>query len=78
MENRQHTREEVLQAFRAAKRRKKEWEEETQIKLAAMQEQIEEAKAAGYYDVDDIAGILPPEKYEGEYLDGYLKDKYNV
>lgn len=52
MENRQHTREEVLQAFRAAKRRKKAWEEETQKILTVMQRQIDEAKIANACEIE--------------------------
>lgn len=52
MERHQYTREEVINAFRAAKRRKQQWEERIQVKLAQMQKQIDEAKAAGYYDVE--------------------------
>lgn len=51
MERHQYTREEVVSAFRAAKERKRQWEERIQMKLAAMQKQIDEAKAAGYYDL---------------------------
>ena len=52
MENRQRTREEVLQAFRAAKRRKQQWQEETQKILAEMQRQIDEAKIANVCEIE--------------------------
>lgn len=52
MERHQYTREEVINAFRAAKRRKQQWQEETNKILAEMQAKIEQAKAANYCEID--------------------------
>lgn len=35
-------------------------------------------KTASKYKIDDIAGILEPETYQGQYRDEYLKEKYQV
>lgn len=46
------TRDEVIKAFRAAKKRKQAWQEETQKILAQLQNEMSEAKASGYYDIE--------------------------
>lgn len=30
------------------------------------------------YAVDALCGIIPPEKFDGEYIDEYLKEKYGI
>lgn len=51
MERHKYTREEVITAFRAAKRRKQQWQEETNKILAEMQAQMEQAKASNYCEI---------------------------
>ena len=30
------------------------------------------------YAIDALCGVIPSEKYEGEYVDEYLKEKYGI
>lgn len=52
MEGYKLSHDDVVKAFRAAKRRKQEWEKHASAKLAKMQQVALEAKMSGYYNID--------------------------